>query len=364
MRNSRLIIKKIIQFVIYFLIIYLFCLVFAQIDSSEKWVNILEFIILFIYMVLGGVFIVSELIAQDNENRKEIKKDKKYKELFDNFLDTLTNFDIYASDEIKRRDYMVAALYESAITMQMVDFYARCSFFSKEEIKETLYNTLDSEFNLFIDDVIMRFKDTIEIVFFKKRIIEYINKRLDYEDDKVYYYNSSYDFRVKIIKEKTYTIVKESYDQGSWNEIGREKGFQSDEDAYLTVTKLINYVNNAIKTNQNIDLERKDVDLKVFRILAHTYKLALDIENSEAALFRLYFYINVYGIKKYKDVIKKEDSELNLLIKSYPELKDNLILIKKIKDKKKLNVLQDSIIKEIEPLILKYIENDKYRIEE
>lgn len=365
MNDAKFIIKKIIQIIIFVTIFILICAVFAKIDSKEKYINIIEIIALCIYMVAGSVYILKDFIALDRKRGKEIKQNNKYIKKFNDFLDILNEFNYEQSSLEEKYKYLIAALYESSVTYQMIDFYSRARDFSKSEIKDILYNKIDYEFDEFIDDVIMNLKESMSVSFFKTRIIKIINNEIGFNDVEKYYYDMTYNFRASIVElSNKFNVIKESYKNGKWEIIQVEKGFLSDDEAYLDVTRLINVINDELRNNLKDEFKITNLDEHMFKLYAHTYKVINDAETGEVCLFRLYYIVRNYGLKKYIKCLKSDKDDIKILIKSFADLKEELILIstKRLSDKR-IEFVEKVLIEKIEPIINEYIKDDKYNIE-
>lgn len=365
MNDSKFIIKKIIQTILFFIIFALICAVFAKIDSNEKYINIIEIIALCVYMVVGSVYILKDFISMDRKRGKKIKQNNKYKKKFDEFLDILNEFNYNQSSLEEKYKYLIAALYESSVTYQMIDFYSRARDFSKNEIKDILYNKIDYEFDEFIADVIMKFKESMSVSFFKTRIIKIINDEISFNDLNKYYYDMTYNFRASIVESSNkFNVIKESYKNGKWEIIQIEKGFLNEDEAYLDITRLINVINDELRNNLKDEFKITDLDEHMFKLYAHTYKVINDSETGEVCLFRLYYIIRNYGLKKYIKCLKSDKEDIKILIESFENLKEELILIstKRLSDKR-IEFVEKVLIEKIEPIINEYIKDDYYNIQ-
>ena len=365
MNDSKFILKKIIQTILFVIIFGLICAVFSKIDSKEKYINILEMVFLCLYMVIGSVYIIKDFVSKDRIRGKEIKTEKKELKKFNEYLDILNNFNYNHSNLEDKTKLLIASLYESSVTYQMVDFYARTRDFTRAEIKDILYNKIDYEFDEFIDDVIMNFKESMSIAFFKTRIINVINKEIGCDMDNKYYYDMTYNFRASIVESSNkYNVVKESFKDGRWQVIQIEKGYQTDDSAYLEITKLVNVINDELRNNLNAELKKTNVDEHMFKLYAHTYKVMYDSSTPEACLFRLYYIIRNYGLKQYIKCLKTDKKDIKIMIESFPNLKEELIVIstKHLSDKR-IEFIKNVLIEKIEPYIDDYIKDDKYNIE-
>ncbi len=365
MKDSKFIIKKIMQIIIYLGIFALICAVFAKIDSKQSYVNVLELIFLCIYMLVGSMYILKDCFSRDAKSRKDIKKEKEDVEKFNKYLDILNEFNYEYSSLENKFKYLIASLYEASVTFQMSDFYARARDFSRIEIKDILYNKIDYEFDEFIDNVIMKFAESMSVSFFKTRIINIISKEVGIVTNENYYYDMTYNFRGSIVESNgKYNVVKEAFKNNKWEVVQIEKGFLTDDEAYLDVTRIINVINDQLRNNLLDEFKDSTVDEDVFKLLAHTYKVLYQGVNGEAAIFRLYYIIKNYGLKEYIKCLKNDKEDVEALINAYPNLKEELVLIstKRI-GKKRIEFVEKVILEKIEPYINDYIKDDSYNIQ-
>ena len=358
MKDYTFIIKQVLRYAIYFVVFLIVCMIFNYIDSKNKVVNIIEILFVAFYLVIGATYFIYSLIKHDREIYK--KQKEKENKLYD-YLDILETFNYETSTKEEKIKYLFAALYEASSNYTMSSFYARCFAFSRIEIKELLYNEIDMEFNEFINDVILKFKEGPQIALFRYRIISKINKTLGIKED--FYSDATYNFRMIIYKRgRKYNILKEKYSDNKWKKIRIDKGFNSFDDAYLIVTRTINYLNDDLRKILTENSQNK-IDLETFKEEAHTYKLALNQNRDEIefSLFRLYYFLRFKDFKYYKLFIyKNKYNDFEILNSNYPEIYTKLINYYKTKKEEDFKKLFKTLKEEID----KHIINDKFRIEE
>lgn len=359
MKDYTFIIKHILKLAIYLVIFTIFCLIFDRIDSNNKAVNISEIIFISLYLTIGGTYLIYVLIKHDREIYKRQKeKEKKFFE----FLDILETFNYDASSLDEKIHYLLAALYEASSNFTMTDFYARSYNFSRYEIKELLYNVLDNEFNEFINDIILDFKEDGQIALFRRRIVEKINKILGILDEG-YYYDATNNFRIMIYHSmNSYKLLKEGLKDNKFVKIKVENGYTTFDDAYLVTTRTIYFLNENLRDNINAAI-KNDINLYTFKVQAHTYRLALNPEcdDVEFSLFRLNYFLNFRDFKTYKSFIEKNKyKDFELLKTNFQEVYKALQNYFKSKNDDDLKKLYSVLKEEIDTHII----NDKFRIEE
>lgn len=359
MKDYTFIIKHILKMAIYLVIFIIFCLIFDRIDSSEKAINICEIIFITLYLTIGGTYLIYVLIKHD---REIYKKQKEKEEKFSDFLDILETFNYDVSSSEEKTHYLLAALYEAASNFTMTDFYARSFNFSRFEIKELLYNALDNEFNEFINDIILNFKEDGQIALFRRRIVENINKIIGINDEG-YYYDATNNFRIMIYQSgNSYKLLKEGFKDNKFLKIKVEKGYTNFNEAYLAATRTIYFLNEDLRNSIKAAI-KNDINLETFKVQAHTYKLALNPEcdDVEFSLFRLNYFLNFRDFTTYKSFIKKNKyNDFELLEINFPEVYKALQNYFKSKNDDDLKKLYSALKEEID----KHIANDKFPIEE
>ncbi len=277
------------------------------------------------------------------------------KKKFEDFFLIFDNFNYYESNNDTKKHYLLASLFEASNTAKMVDFYARCYNFSLKEIESLLQGYINSEFDIFLEDIILNFKESMNICLFKSSIIKLINDIIGIKEDE-YYIDNSYMFRGSIVKRRNdYIIYKEILKNNEWAYLSKEKGFKTYDEAYLKLTKTINYLNNDIKNHIEEENINQNVDIDVFNNLAHSYKTFLESSNLvEKAIFLLYYFLTYQNVRSYCSYLhNKKKDDLDLLISTYPEFKNEFKSLKKNKDKVYTFVCEE---------IKKYTQNDKFNI--
>ena len=358
MKDYTFIIKHILRYAIYFVGFLIICMIFDYIDSKNKAVNIIEIVFISFYLVIGATYFIYSLIKHDREIYK-IQKEREGK--FNYFLDILETFNYETSTKEDKIKYLLASLYEASSNYTMCSFYARCFAFSRVEIKELLYNEIDAEFNEFINDIVLKFKGSPQIALFRYRVISKINKTLGLEEG--YYSDATYNFRMTIYRSgKKYNILKERCSDNKWNKVRIDKGFNSFDDAYLIVTRTINYLNDDLRKILT-ENAKSEINLETFKEEAHTYKLALNQNRDEIefSLFRLYYFLKFKDFKYYKLFINKNKyNDFEILNSNYPKIYNKLNNYYKTKKEEDLKKLYETLKEEID----KHIVDDKFRIEE
>ena len=288
-----------IYILLWFLGLSILCLLFNA-GSSDKTSNLIELIILILYSLVGGFVILKRIILIVKDENKSNKK-------IEHFVRFIENFNYESATNEEKRDYLIYYLFVSSNNESLYYFYISCANFNKTEIKELLYNLLDDEFNKFIEQTILKLKDNANIFIYQTRLFNILLERckMEKEDLTKYYFDYTRQIRLSIRQNKNkYNVLIERYKNEKWIFEKVIKNFLTEDDAYLTISKIIRNINQAF---ENIDKSNKEIDISDLKRNAYFFKLKKEkFKMDEFVLFDYYTNVSNTGHERFYTYLKKK----------------------------------------------------------